>query len=69
MYSVVAAFQQQIISSISPSYVAEYEWLRQNAGQATAASYQRRHKTFWVMRGVSSNFYTSYFAALVAATG
>jgi hypothetical protein len=68
MYSVIATFQQQIIGSISPSYVAEYAWLRQNVGQANTASYQRRYKTFWVMRGVSNNFYTSYFAALSAAT-
>src|SRR6266404_1285514 len=67
MYSVIATFQQQIIGSISPSYVAEYEWLRQNVGQANTSSYQRRYKTFWVMRGVSNNFYTSYFAALSAA--
>ena len=67
MYSVITTFQNQIIGSISPPYVAEYEWLRQNVGQANTASYQRRYRTFWVMRGVSSNFYTSYFAALSAA--
>jgi hypothetical protein len=68
MYSVIATFQQQIIGSISPSYVAEYEWLCQNVGQSNTASYQRRYRMFWVMRGVSDNFYTSYFAALSAAT-
>jgi hypothetical protein len=40
MYSVIDRFQQPIISAINPPYVAEYEWLLQNIGQATTARYQ-----------------------------
>ncbi len=67
MYSVITTYQQAIIGSISSQDTNEYEWLRQNVAQANNASYQRRYRKFWVMRGVSRNFYVSYFAALSAA--
>jgi len=67
MYSVISTYQQAVIGSIGSQDISEYEWLRQNVGQANNASYQRRYRKFWVMRGVSANFYTSYFAALSAA--
>ena len=69
MYSVISTFQQAIISSIPSHEVTEYDWLRQNVGQATTAAYQQRYKNFWGMNvaQLSSGFYATYFDFLKAA--
>jgi len=70
MYSVISTCQQTIIGSITQWEVDEYDWLRQNVGQADTAPYQQRYKYFWGMNvaQLSSSFYTAYFGFLKAPT-
>jgi len=69
MYSVISTFRQAIIGSIPSHDVTEYDWLRQNIGQATTAGYQQRYKYFWGMNvaQLSSGFYATYFEFLKPA--
>jgi hypothetical protein len=49
MYSVIDTFQKTILSSTTSEEVSEYDWLRQNLGQAHTAAYQQLYKGFWGM--------------------
>jgi hypothetical protein len=66
MYSVIDTFQKTILSSTTSEEVSEYDWLRQNLGQAHTAAYQQLYKGFWGMNRaqLSSGFYTTYFEFL-----
>ncbi len=46
MYSVISTFHQTIVDSIPSQEVTEYDWLRENVGQASTAAYQKRYKGF-----------------------
>lgn len=66
MYSVISTFQQTILSSTTSEEVSEYDWLRQNLGQAHTTAYQQRFRGFWAMNRaqLSSGFYATYFEFL-----
>jgi hypothetical protein len=69
MYCLIEKFKQQIIASIPPNDISEYEWLVQNR-QQSPASYQQRYRRFWVMNQaqLSLGFREAYFRELNAAT-
>lgn len=57
-----------ILHAISPSHVAQYDWLIQNIHQVAEHGYQRRYKTFWRLNGagLSQNYCHAYFQYLQA---
>jgi hypothetical protein len=57
-----------ILHAISPSHVAQYDWLIQNIHQIAEPEYQRRYKTFWRLNGagLSQNYCHAYFQYLQA---
>lgn len=56
----------QILQSISPVHVTEYDWLIQNIHQVATTEYQRRYKNYWRLNGagLSQNFCQIYFQHL-----
>lgn len=60
----------QIIQSIKPIHVTEYDWLVRNINQVTEAEYQRRYKAFWRLNGagLSQDFCQVYFHHLQTGT-
>lgn len=58
----------QILQSINPIHVTEYDWLVQNLHQVAEAEYQRRYKNYWRLNGagLSQNFCQVYFQHLQA---
>ncbi|MEW6068253.1 MAG: hypothetical protein AB1610_08185 [Nitrospirota bacterium] len=58
----------QILQSISPVHITEYDWLTHNIHQVTTAEYQRRYKNYWRLNGsgLSQNFCQMYFQYLQA---
>lgn len=59
---------EQILQSISPIHIINYEWLVQNIHRVATADYQRRYKNFWRLNGagLSQNYCLVYFQHLQA---
>lgn len=59
----------QILVSIHPRHVTEYDWLVQNIYNVAKADYQRRYKNYWRLNGagLSQNYCQAYFQHLQAA--
>ena len=57
-----------ILHSIGPAHVAQYDWLIQNIHQVAEPEYQRRYKTFWRLSGagLSQTYCDAYFQHLQA---
>jgi len=58
----------QILVSIQPRHITEYDWLVQNIHNVAKADYQRRYKNYWRLNGVglSQNYCQAYFQHLQA---
>ncbi len=58
----------QILQSIKPIHVTEYDWLVQNAYEVAEPEYQRRYKNYWRLNGagLSQDFCQAYFQQLQA---
>lgn len=68
MYHLINNYIQQILHSIDPIHVTEYDWLVQNIHQVAEADYQRRYKNYWRLNGagLSQNYCQVYFQYLQA---
>jgi hypothetical protein len=71
MYELINEFSENVLNSIPPKFVEQYEWLLEHIGQARTVDYQRRYRSFWAMNRPVSNpaFYDAYFEALSAPAG
>jgi len=69
MYELINQFAQTVVGTIPPEHVTNYEWLLQNAGQASTPNYQERYRRYWAMNRarLSPAFYAAYFGAMSAA--
>jgi hypothetical protein len=58
----------QILVSIDPIHVTEYDWLVQNIHNVAEAGYQRRYKSYWRLNGagLSQDYCQAYFQHLQA---
>jgi hypothetical protein len=68
-YDRINAHINEILQSISPMHVTEYDWLVQNLHRAAEADYQRRYKNYWRLNGagLSQHFCQEYFRYLQEA--
>jgi hypothetical protein len=68
MYYLINNYIQQILHSINPIHVTEYDWLVQNIHQVAEDNYQNRYKKYWRLygAGLSQNFCQVYFQHLQA---
>lgn len=69
MYRVIEAHFSEVVASIKPRHVTEYEWLVENLVSVREAQYQRRYRTYWVMNAarLNASYCTEYFRRLEAA--
>ena len=69
MYNLVNQFAKEIVSTIQPNHVTDYEWLLQNVGEVNASSYRTKYRNYWAMNAarLSPSFYCAYFNALHTA--
>jgi len=68
-YHEINANINEILQSVSPMHVTEYDWLVQNLHRAAEADYQRRYKNYWRLNGagLSQQFCQEYFQRLQEA--
>jgi hypothetical protein len=67
-YDEINELIDQILQSIAPIHVTEYDWLVQNIHQVAETEYQRRYKNYWRLNGagLSQNYCRVYFQHLQA---
>mgnify|MGYP001078049123 CR=1 FL=1 len=55
-----------VINSIDPAHVTEYDWLVQNINQLDTSQYRRRYSVFWRLNGagLSQTYREAYFSFL-----
>ena len=68
MYHLINKNVQQILQSISPIHVTEYDFLVHNIQHVADSDYQERYKKYWRLygAGLSQSFFQSYFQHLQA---
>lgn len=56
----------QLLQSIPPTHVSDYDWLVQNIHHVTELEYQSKYKKYWVLNGaaLSKEFIKKYFEQL-----
>jgi len=56
----------QILQSIKPGHITDYDWLIQNTHRVAEPEYQKRYKTYWVLNGagLSQDYCQTYFQHL-----
>ena len=69
LYNLVNQFAREIVRTIPPDHVTEYEWLLQNINCVSTPDYQQRYRSYWAMNvaRLSPSFYSAYFNALDTA--
>lgn len=66
MYHLINSHIQQILQSIPPGHVTEYDWLVQNIINVATPDYQSRYRRYWVLNvaRLSDNYCQVYFQHL-----
>jgi hypothetical protein len=66
---LVNQFAKEIVTTIRPGHVTEYDWLLQNLDHVSTAGYQQKYRAYWAMNVARMNpsFYKAYFNALETA--
>lgn len=69
MFRVIEAHCSDVVASIEPRHVTEYDWLVENLVSVREAEYQHRYRMYWVMNAarLSASYCTEYFRRLEAA--
>ena len=69
MYNLIDQFAKEIVSTIPPEHVTEYDWLLQNVGHVSTPGYQQKYRSYWALNVARLNpsFYRAYFNALGTA--
>ena len=65
-YDLINQHNAEILATISPAHVADYDWLRANLHLAETHDYQQRYRTYWGMKTahLSYSFCDAYFNIL-----
>jgi hypothetical protein len=66
VYRLINEYAAELVATIAPGHVAEYDWLRENTGAVSTLAYQTRYRAFWQMNAarLSPGFCDIYFATL-----
>ena len=66
MYHLINNHIQQILQSILPDHVTEYDWLVQNINNVETPDYQGRYRKYWAINvaRLSTNYCQVYFQHL-----
>jgi hypothetical protein len=49
VYTIINTFRETVIGSISPQYVKQYEWIRENVAQGIRHGIGSKYRDFWRM--------------------
>lgn len=69
MFGLIEAHCQNVVASIHPAHVREYDWLVENLHRVGQLEYQARYRKFWAMNAarLSPSYCAEYFRRLEAA--
>jgi len=69
MYALINTHIKEVLKTIKPSHISEYEWLIQNLGNCGTPTYRSRYKQYWRMNAarLHETYCDAYFQRLQAA--